>query len=124
MTERTKQTRQSSKENDEIEFSRLVGVFIDNRWLIFGITSLCVFFGIVYALLATPIYRSDALIQVEQSAGSNILSSLSDVLPTGQPESSAETQLLQSRLVIGKTIDDLDLTTRLEYDHFPVIGKG
>ncbi|MFB2016942.1 Wzz/FepE/Etk N-terminal domain-containing protein, partial [Shigella flexneri] len=118
MTERIKQTRQSSKENDEIEFSRLVGVFIDNKWLIFGITSLCVFFGIVYALLATPIYRSDALIQVEQSAGSNILSSLSDVLPTGQPESSAETQLLQSRLVIGKTIDDLDLTTRLEYDHF------
>lgn len=82
MTERIKQTRQSSKDNDEIEFSRLIGVFIDNRRLIFGITSLCVFFGLVYALLATPIYRSDALIQVEQSAGSNILSSLSDVLPT------------------------------------------
>ena len=124
MTERIKQFKNSSKDTDEVELGRLVGVFIDNRPIIISIISGCLVLGLLYAILATPIYRSDALIQVEQSAGSNILSSLSDVLPTGQPASTAETQLIQSRLVIGKTIDDLKLTTRIEEAHFPIFGKG
>ncbi|WP_250561131.1 Wzz/FepE/Etk N-terminal domain-containing protein, partial [Escherichia coli] len=81
-------------------------------------------FAILYALLATPIYETDALIQIEQKQGNAILSSLSQVLPDGQPQSAPETALLQSRMILGKTIDDLNLQIQIEQKYFPVIGRG
>lgn len=109
---------------NEMEIGRLIGSFIDYRWLIIGITSLFVLTGVLYAYLATPVYRSDALIQVEQNAGANILSNISNMLPTGQPQSSPEIQLLQSRLVIGKTVEELKLSYKIKEKHFPIFGEG
>lgn len=52
--------------SDEIDLGKLFGILVDNRWNIIVITLLFTFIGITYALLATPIYKADALIQVEQ----------------------------------------------------------
>lgn len=108
----------------EMELGRLIGSFIDYRWLIIGITALFAVLGIIYAILATPVYRSDALIQVEQNVGANILSNISNMLPTSQPQSSPEIQLLQSRLVIGKTVEDLKLSYKVKEKYFPIFGEG
>ncbi len=56
----------ASKNEDDIDLSRLVGEFIDHRKLIISVTSLFTVIALVYALFATPIYQADALIQVEQ----------------------------------------------------------
>ncbi|MCV5824919.1 tyrosine-protein kinase, partial [Escherichia coli] len=32
--------------------------------------------------------------------------------------------LLQSRMILGKTIDDLNLQYKIEQKHFPVLGAG
>ena len=56
----------TSNNNDEIDLGKLFGILVDNRWNIIVITLLFTFIGIAYALLATPIYKADALIQVEQ----------------------------------------------------------
>ncbi|HCD6798543.1 TPA: polysaccharide biosynthesis tyrosine autokinase, partial [Klebsiella pneumoniae] len=69
-------------------------------------------------------YQADALIQVEQKQGNAILNSISQVLPNSQPQSSPEISLLQSRMILGKTVDDLNLQTRVEKSYFPVFGKG
>jgi tyrosine-protein kinase Etk/Wzc len=64
-------------------------------------------------LFATPIYQADALIQVEQKQANAILSNLSQMLPDSQPQSAPEIALLQSRMILGKTVDDLNLQTEL-----------
>lgn len=109
---------------DEIDLGRLLGTLLDNRWLIIGVTALFTIIGILYSTLSTPIYKADALIQVEQKAGNSLLNDISSMLPEAKPQSAAEIELIKSRMVIGKTIKDLSLETVVEQKHFPVIGKG
>lgn len=111
-------------ESDEIDLGRVIGELIDHRKLIISITSVFTLFALLYALLATPIYQADALIQIEQKQGNAILSSLSQVLPDGQPQSAPETALLQSRMILGKTIDDLNLQIQIKQKYIPVVGRG
>ena len=78
----------------------------------------------IYAIFATPIYQADALIQVEQKQANAILSNLSQMLPDSQPQSAPEIALLQSRMILGKTVDDLNLQARIKQKYFPLIGRG
>ncbi|HHD2839572.1 polysaccharide biosynthesis tyrosine autokinase [Klebsiella quasipneumoniae subsp. quasipneumoniae] len=116
--------KNSSQEADEMDLGRLIGELIDYRKLIFAITVGFTGIGILYAFFATPIYQANALIQVEQKQGNAILSSLSQMLPDSQPQSAPEIALLQSRMILGKTVDDLNLQTKIEQDYFPLLGKG
>ncbi|TLV21533.1 polysaccharide biosynthesis tyrosine autokinase [Klebsiella indica] len=116
--------RTVEKEADEIDLGRLIGELIDHRKLIISVTALFTLVALLYALFATPIYQADALLQVEQKQGNAILSSLSQMLPDSQPQSAPEIALLQSRMILGKTVDDLNLQARIEQDYFPLFGKG
>lgn len=112
------------KDSDEIDLGRLVGELIDHRKLIIPVTALFTLLALVYALFATPIYQADALVQVEQKQANAILSNLSQMLPDSQPQSAPEIALLQSRMILGKTVDDLNLQTRVKQDYFPIFGRG
>lgn len=120
----TKDNRQQRSEANELELGRIVGELIDCRKLIIGITTGFTVIAVLYALMATPIYQANALIQVEQKQGNAILSSLSQMLPDGQLQSAPEISLLQSRMILGKTVDDLNLQAQVEKEYFPIIGKG
>ncbi|HBV0965412.1 TPA: polysaccharide biosynthesis tyrosine autokinase [Klebsiella variicola subsp. variicola] len=112
------------KDSDEIDLGRLVGELIDHRKLIISVTALFTLLSLMYALFATPIYQADALVQVEQKQANAILSNLSQMLPDSQPQSAPEIALLQSRMILGKTVDDLNLQTRVKQDYFPIFGRG
>lgn len=111
-------------ESDDFDLGRLLGELIDNRKLIISITSTFTVLAVLYTLLATPIYQADALIQVEQKQGNAILNSINQILPNSQPESAPELTLLQSRMILGKTVDDLNLQAQVRQKYFPVIGRG
>lgn len=112
------------KDTDEIDLGRLFGELIDHRKLIISVTALFTLIALIYALFATPIYQADALIQVEQKQGNAILSNLSQILPSGQPQSAPEIALLQSRMILGKTVADLNLQAQVKQDYFPLFGRG
>ncbi|MDO2424092.1 polysaccharide biosynthesis tyrosine autokinase [Klebsiella pneumoniae] len=118
------QCLQRSQESDGIDLGRLIGEVIDHRKLIVAITTGFTVIAVFYALLATPIYQANALVQVEQKQGNTILSNLSQILPDSQPQSAPEITLLQSRMILGKTVDDLGLQTQIKQKFFPVIGRG
>ena len=111
-------------ESAEIDLGRLIGELIDHRKIIISVTSIFVLIALVYALFATPIYQSDALVQVEQKQGNAILSSLSQVLPNVQPQSAPEVALLQSRMILGKSVEDLNLQALVTPEYFPIFGEG
>ncbi|HBY0975349.1 TPA: polysaccharide biosynthesis tyrosine autokinase [Klebsiella pneumoniae] len=116
--------KQTPTESDDIDLGKIVGELIDHRKLIIAITTAFTVIAVLYALLATPIYQSTALIQVEQKQGNAILDSLSQMLPDSQPQSAPEIALIQSRMILGKTVDDLNLQAEIEPKYFPIFGRG
>ncbi|MCS3429782.1 polysaccharide biosynthesis tyrosine autokinase [Klebsiella sp. BIGb0407] len=124
MTTKNTQKQNPSSGENELDLGRLLGDLIDHRKLIIGVTLLSTACALVYALFATPVYQADTLIQVEQKKGNAILSSLSQMIPDSSPESAPELQLLQSRMILGKTVNDLNLRTEVSQKFFPIFGEG
>ncbi len=124
MTDNTKLGLSTANNHDEIDLRRLLGTLIAHRWLIIGITALFSVAGIIYSLLATPIYQADAMVQVEQNVGNLLGNDLSQILPNSQPGSSTEIELIKSRMVTGKTVDDLNLETVVQQKYSSIFGRG
>lgn len=124
MSTNTLHAHDASAANNEIDLVRLFGELLDHRKFILALTALFTLAALLYALFATPVYQADALIQVEQKQGNALLSNLSEFIPDSSPESAPELQLLQSRMILGKTIDDLNLRTQVSENYFPVVGRG
>ncbi|QJK00920.1 polysaccharide biosynthesis tyrosine autokinase [Klebsiella pneumoniae] len=116
--------KSSSKDEDELDLGRLIGEIIEHRKLIVSITAFFTLLALVYVVFSTPIYQADALIQVEQKQGNAILNNLSQMLPDSQPQSAPEIALIQSRMILGKTVDDLNLQTIIKKSYFPIFGRG
>ncbi|CAI0770285.1 Tyrosine-protein kinase wzc [Serratia liquefaciens] len=124
MSEKNKVINSGNDKSDDVDLGRLLGELVDNRWLIIGVTALFLTLGILYCLFATPIYRADAMVQVEQNAGNSLLNNISQILPNNQPESAPEIELLRSRMILSKTVEDLNLRIVIAQEYFPVFGKG
>jgi len=93
--------------DDEIDLHRLFALLIDAKWLILGTTLLALLLGGLYATFATPIYKADALLQVEKKQGGMAgLEELSQAM--GQERSvAAEIAILRSRMVLGNVVQQL-----------------
>ena len=124
MTEKVRHSAASSEGSDEIDIGRLIGTVIEAKWWVLGITALFGLLALIYVLFATPIYSADALVQIEQDAGNSLVQDINSALANKPPASDAEIQLIQSRLVLGKTVDDLDLDIAVEKNTFPLFGAG
>ncbi|RAH38210.1 polysaccharide biosynthesis tyrosine autokinase [Halomonas sp. SL1] len=112
----------ASGADDEIDLGRLFGLLLDHKWWIIGITTAFAIMGVAYALLATPVYRADALVQVEKKAGmSNPLEDVKSILGE-QPSSDTEVGILRSRMVLGRAIDQQQLTLQVTPERLPVVG--
>ncbi len=118
-------TSQNRSQAEVIDLGRLLGLLLDSKWLILNGTTIFAIIGIVYALCATPIYKADALVQVEQkSGGIPGLSDMSDLLGNDNAEAATEIELIKSRMILGQTVDDLKLDVQVQ-PLFPYgIGKG
>ncbi|MDY7533821.1 polysaccharide biosynthesis tyrosine autokinase [Pseudomonas sp. Bout1] len=110
-------------ENEEIDLLGLFGTLIDHKWLIAAITGAFMVTGAAYAVLATPVYQANALLQVE--AKKNDLLGFSDIggMLGKESPSATEIELIQSRYVIGKTVDNLKLDVVVQPMYFPVVGE-
>ncbi|WP_374973841.1 polysaccharide biosynthesis tyrosine autokinase [Spongiibacter marinus] len=113
-----------SQADDEIDLLALFATLWDNKNLIVGITAIFMFFGVAYALLATPIYRANAIVQVEEKSPG--LPGMSDITEMFGGESAAvtEIELIKSRTVLGGAVDKLNLDIVIEPKYFPVIGAA
>lgn len=98
---------------DEIDLTHLWGLLVDSWKLIAIITVMALLVGIAYAALATPIYRADALLQVEKRKGG--LPGFSEVSEIFEQESSTagEIEILRSRMVLGEAARALGMTVSL-----------
>lgn len=124
MTDKVHRSSASTEGNDEIDIGRLFGTVLEARWWVLGITAVFALLAVIYVLFATPIYKADALVQIEQNAGNSLVNDINSALSNKPPASAAEMQLIQSRLVMGKTVDDLNLDISVAKNTFWLFGAG
>ncbi|KIF61244.1 tyrosine protein kinase [Pseudomonas fluorescens] len=109
-------------DQDSIDLLGIFGSLIDQKWLIGALTGAFMVTGVAYAVLATPVYLANALVQVEPKKNDMLgFSDLNSMLG-GQSPSVTEIGIIKSRAVIGKTVDDLRLDIDVTPNTFPVIG--
>ena len=115
--------QRQAKRSVGIEFSYLIGIYLNHRKWILLITFLTGLLGIIVASLITPIYKSTALIQIESNRNTIIPNEINSLIGNDPAPISTDVVLINSRLVLGKTVDDLQLNIISEPDYLPVIGK-
>ena len=116
-------TQDPSPRDDEIDLGELLGTLIDHKWLIGIVTGVFLVLSVAYALLATPIYQANALVQVEQKVPDLPgLSAITQTLGASNSEATTEIALITSRTVIDKAVDNLNLNVVATPYRFPLIG--
>ncbi len=111
---------------EELNLGELLDTVLQRLWLVGAIFLAVVAGGIAYACFATPIYRADALIQVEDQKPSSLsgVQAISDMLGGGAASVAGEVEIIRSREVILKAIAaaqaDISVTVK---NRFPLIGN-
>ncbi|MFL6709747.1 MAG: polysaccharide biosynthesis tyrosine autokinase [Massilia sp.] len=108
-----------------VNFKSYFNTLYDSRWLIGSITTLLTVGALLYALVAKPVYEANLMIHVEEespNASKNILSEASSLFET-KKAAIAEMELLRSRMVISRAVDNLQLYIDVQPKFFPVIGS-
>lgn len=123
MSEMNSSAVQRPLSDDEIDLQKLWGLLLDSRRLILAIAATVLLLGALYAALATPIYRADALLQIEKKQSG--LPAFTELNQLMQQDSSAEgeIEILRSRRVLGQAVDHLGMAVQLRHDLPPIIGR-
>jgi tyrosine-protein kinase Etk/Wzc len=113
------------EQDEEIDLIRLLDVCVDYRWTILQIFLACVAFATAFAFLFPPRYQADISVQVEDGTGKayaqSLLGDVSSLFDYNSP-TSAEQQIMASRLVVTSVVDELHSYIVVRPSRFPVIG--
>jgi len=110
-------------DEDEINVGALVDTLYLDRKLVAKIAISIALLGIAYAFMAKPIYEANFTIQVEESPGStkSLLGEASSLFDI-KTAASSEIEILRSRMVVSKAVDNLHLYIDARPKYFPIIG--
>jgi tyrosine-protein kinase Etk/Wzc len=113
-----------NQDDDEIELGELFATLVDNKWFIAFVTVVVLAIGTAKALLDQPVYKADAMLQVEENSPSlGALDAVSDLMESKVPVE-AEIELIKSRSILGAAVKNLNLEIIAKPKYFPVIGKA
>jgi tyrosine-protein kinase Etk/Wzc len=113
----------TNQDDDSIDLGELLSLLVDGKWLVILITFIAFAVGIAKAFLDTPVYKVDAMLQInEKSKTMTGLEPLTDILGSKIPVM-AEIELIKSRMVLGETIKNQDLDIIAKPKYFPFVGE-
>src|SRR5690606_16972332 len=110
--------------SDEIDLGEVFNLVLDEwRWFV-AIIAAATLAAAAYAFLATPVFRTNALVQVEEKeSGFGGIPDFSAML-TGETRTAAELEIVSSRLVLGAAVEAEKLAIQVEPKRFPLIGDA
>ncbi|MBN8442857.1 MAG: polysaccharide biosynthesis tyrosine autokinase [Thauera sp.] len=114
--------------DDEEGFNlgEFVATLLEFKWLILAVTAVGLVMAVIAVFVATPIYRADALLQVESKGKGKGLAALEGVQAVLQDSTSVTTELeiLNSRMILGRVVDRLNRAVNVAPRHAPFIGAA
>ena len=113
-----------NQDDDEIDLGELLGILIDGKWLIILVTLISFAFGIAKAFLGNPVYKTDAMLQVNETSQTLTgLDPFTDLMDNKMPVM-AEIEVIKSRMILGEAVTNLDLDIVAKPKYFPIIGNA
>ncbi|MDP9154254.1 MAG: polysaccharide biosynthesis tyrosine autokinase [Pseudomonadota bacterium] len=112
-----------STADDEIDLSEIAAVLWESKLLISVIAAGTLALGIAYAVLSTPVFRADAMVQVDDNSGvvNDKLGELAELFG-GKATADAEIELIRSRELVDDTVRRLHLDITAKPRYFPLVG--
>ncbi len=112
----------SFADDGEINLGHIVDSLYNGRRLILAVTAVVTLLGGLYAFMAKPVYEANILIQVEEAGGAgNLLGQASPLLEV-KTAASAEIEIIRSRMVVSRAVDNLRLFIQAQPLQVPLIG--
>lgn len=110
---------------EQINLADLIDTLLQYVWLIVSFFLVALVIGVTYAVLATPIYKADALVQVEdrKSGALGGLQDIADALGTSSSPVTGEVEILRSREVVMKAIVATQADIKITPKTFPFFGQ-
>ena len=108
--------------DDEIDLRQLWDVLSFNKYKIIASGSVGLLLAMVYLIVTSPVYEANALVQVEADKQNQILGDMQSLLGGASTKSDAEINLARSRMVLGRTVENLKTDEVITYKTLPVIG--
>jgi tyrosine-protein kinase Etk/Wzc len=117
--------REPAFDDDNIHISELLENVVDHKWVFALTAAACTILAIAWALIATPIYTMDALIQVEDKKGGALsgLSAVAQALDVSESPVEGEIEILRSRTNITRALEAAHLQSDFEVENrLPLLG--
>jgi tyrosine-protein kinase Etk/Wzc len=112
------------REEPALDLKVYLRTLYESRWLIGGLTAFIALAAVLYVLVARPVFEANLMIHVEEespNASKNILSEASSLFET-KKAAIAEMELLRSRMVVSRAVDNLQLYIDVQPKYFPIAG--
>ncbi|GMT98595.1 polysaccharide biosynthesis tyrosine autokinase [Corallococcus caeni] len=109
-------------QDDELGLGRYLAILGERRGTIAASVALALGVGGLYLLTTAPVYRANAILQIEQKASS--LGQLDALIPDAPSMAATEMEVLGSRALLGRVADTLNLGVSVEPHHFPLVGAA
>lgn len=107
----------------QIDLATILRTLFDHKKLIAVVVALFTLLGGFYAVVATPVYQANAMIQIEpKKVGLDATPQL-NTKPASVSEAVTEIELIKSRTVLGQVVSDLKLDVVATPRYFPAIGR-
>ena len=96
-------------QHEELSFGSVVSAVVESWFLVLVIVISVLVAGVVYVMTTKPVYRADAVLQVERTAKG--ISALTDISRFFEEQSDivSEFEIIGSRMVLGQVVDNLKL---------------
>ncbi|MGE6758315.1 polysaccharide biosynthesis tyrosine autokinase [Corallococcus interemptor] len=107
---------------DELGLGRYLAILGERRATIAACVALALAGGGMYLLTTAPVYRANAILQIEQKG--NSLGQLDALIPDAPSMAATEMEVLGSRALLGRVADALGLGVSAEPRYFPVLGAA
>ncbi len=113
-------------EPEEIGFLEWLGSVWEGRYLVVGVLALFLIVGGFYVWRAAPVYQVEAMLQVQskKTTPTDPAFAKMEGLFSEEADTQSELEILQSNLVLGRTVEALGLDLQAEPELLPFIGAA
>ncbi len=108
--------------DNRIDLAGILRAAYDHKAFIGAVTGLFGACGLAYAVMATPVYQASSMLQIEPKKSG--LNGTPEVVlkPDSVSQATTEIELIRSRAVLGKAVEELKLYITAEPRRVPLLG--